>query len=187
MADLFPDPEVNVGGAWRHALQDHISWLQGSTGDSPQPVPVPLPYQWYPLPLSSSRFSCLLMPASSIGKSTPPRISTRCKRTYGCWRNGWTPGACTSMPANVTPSAFNTLPPSSISCTVPSYNRYANAHRPAKTLPTWPSSNPFWSMALPCGTPTWKRTSTSWSTPSTMQHASSWVTTGPQPLAASPD
>ena len=37
---------------------------------------------------------------------------------------------------------------------------YADAHLPAETLPTWPSSDPFWSMVLPCGTPSWKRTLT---------------------------
>ena len=30
---------------------------------------------------------------------------------------------------------------------------YANAHQPAGTPPTWPSSDPFWSTALPCWIP----------------------------------
>lgn len=47
---------------------------------------------------------------------------------------------------------------------------YINSHQPAETLSTWPSSDPFWSTALPCGTPTRNRTLTWWSAPSTMQH-----------------
>ena len=62
-----------------------------------------------------SQVHLFAMTASSTGKSTPPRITTPCKRTYGSWRHGRTPGACDSTPANATSSAFDTLPLSSIS------------------------------------------------------------------------